>query len=58
MSHCYWYGIRCGEGEETNKTIQINLNNNGMSGTLSKSIVNLTDLEVLDVRDNDIKVSR
>jgi len=55
MSHCYWYGIECSEA--TNNTIRIELPTNGLSGTLSKSISNLSMLEVLDLSDNDIKVS-
>ena len=53
MSHCSWYGIECSEGT----TISITLPTNGLSGTLSKSISNLSSLEVLDLSDNDIKVS-
>jgi hypothetical protein len=55
MSHCYWYGIECNKG--TSNTISIELPTNGLSGTLSKSISNLTLLEVLDLSDNDLKVS-
>jgi hypothetical protein len=55
MNHCQWYGIECKEG--TNNTISIELPTNGLSGTLSKSISNLTLLEVLDLSDNDLKVS-
>jgi len=56
ISHCQWYGIKCNEG--TNSTISIELPTNGLSGTLSKSISNLTLLEILDLSDNDIKVSQ
>ena len=55
ISHCLWYGIEC--NEDTNNTISIELPTNGLSGTLSKSISNLSSLEVLDLSDNDIKVS-
>ena len=37
--------------------IELNLMNNGLSGTLSKSISNLSSLEILELGDNDIKVS-
>jgi len=53
MNHCYWYGIMCNKGTNT---INITLPTNGLSGTLSKSIANLTLLEVLDLSDNDLKV--
>ena len=53
MSHCNWHGIKCNEGT----TINIMLPNNGLTGTLSKSIANLSSLKVLDLSDNDIKVS-
>ena len=53
MSHCYWHGIECNEGTNT---VNITLPTNGLSGTLSKSISNLTLLEVLDLSDNDLKV--
>ena len=53
ISHCQWYGIECNE----QNTINITLPTNGLSGTLSKSISNLALLEVLDLSDNDIKVS-
>ena len=55
ISHCKWYGIKC--KEDTNNTVSIELPTNGLSGTLSKSIANLSMLEVLDLSDNDIKVS-
>ena len=52
-SHCDWYGVlECKNGA----VIKLNLTNNGLSGTLSKSIANLSALEVLDLSDNDIKV--
>ena len=53
INHCQWYGIECNE----QNTIKLELPTNGLSGTLSKSISNLTLLEVLDLSDNDIKVS-
>ena len=55
MNHCYWYGIECKKG--TNNTIKLELPTNGLSGTLSKSIASLSMLEVLDLSDNDLKVS-
>jgi len=53
ISHCYWHGIKCNEGT----TINITLPTNGLSGTLSKSIANLSSLKGLDLSDNDVKVS-
>lgn len=55
ISHCYWHGIEC--NEDTKNTIILKLPTNGLSGTLSKSIGDLSSLEVLDLSDNDIKVS-
>ena len=53
MSHCSLYGVTCNEAGFTTK---LNLHSNGLSGTLSESIANLTSIEVLDLSDNDIKV--
>ena len=54
MSHCFWKGISCtNDGAVT----ILNLTNDGLSGTLSKSIANLSSLEILELSDNDIKVS-
>lgn len=53
-SHCDWLGITCDSSGHVRK---LNLTNNGLSGKLSESIGDLTFLEVLDLRDNDIKVS-
>jgi len=39
-----------------NHVTQLDLINNGLSGTLSESIGNLTYIEKLDLSDNDIKV--
>lgn len=52
-SHCSWYGVTC-DGTNTHTTA-LELNSNGLSGTLSKSIVNLTRLTRLNLADNDIK---
>ena len=51
--HCSWYGVEC---NDLNKTIKLELPNNGLSGTLDKDIEKLNSLEVLDLSDNDIKV--
>ena len=53
ISHCFWKGVSCtNDGAVT----ILNLTNNGLSGTLSKSLANLSSLEILDLSDNDIKV--
>jgi len=57
ISHCQWYGVECKEDTNKGITVTLELPTNGLSGTLSKSIANLTLLEVLDLSDNDIKVS-
>ena len=57
VSHCQWYGIKCKEDTNEHITAKLELPTNGLSGTLSKSISDLTLLEVLDLSDNDIKVS-
>ncbi|KAL7550718.1 hypothetical protein ACHAWF_013934 [Thalassiosira exigua] len=54
-SHCMWYGISC---DDTNThTAMVELNSNGMSGTLSPELAKLHNLEVLNLADNDIKGS-
>ena len=57
ISHCQWYGIKCKEDTNEHITAKLELPTNGLSGTLSKSISSLSMLEVLDLSDNDIKVS-
>ena len=52
-SHCNWYGVECNE----DGVVKLDLRNNGLSGTLSKSISELGSLLFLDLSDNDIKVS-
>ena len=60
ISHCFWRGVSC-----TNDVVtELDLANNGLSGKLTLRQVNCTDcrktlssLEVLDLSDNDIKVS-
>jgi Leucine-rich repeat (LRR) protein len=52
ISYCDWKGVTC----KDNHVTQLDLTNNGLSGTLSKSIGNLTYIEKLDLSDNDIKV--
>mmetsp|Transcript_10296 Transcript_10296/g.22342 ORF Transcript_10296/g.22342 Transcript_10296/m.22342 type:complete len:1541 (-) Transcript_10296:66-4688(-) len=51
-SHCDWYGVKC---NDSNSTIELKLHSNGLSGTLSKSIANLSSLVYLDLSDNGIK---
>ncbi len=53
-SCCNWFGVDC--ENETKLVTKLDLRNNGLSGRLSKSIGNLTSIEVLDLSDNDIKV--
>ena len=54
INHCFWKGISCtNDGAVTT----LNLTNDGLSGTLSKSLANLSLLEILELSDNDIKVS-
>ena len=53
VEHCNWYGIKC---NDANNTISLKLPRNGLSGTLTPSIANLSSLEVLDLNNNDIKV--
>ena len=52
-SHCDWYGVKC---DKDNQVIELNLRNNGLSGSLSSSIRHLTSMTKLDLSDNDIKV--
>ena len=51
--HCLWYGVKCANGT----VVELNLTSNGLSGTLSHKIEALTSLTVLDLSDNEIKVS-
>lgn len=57
IHQCAWYGILCSEDEADRKVVNMTLVNNGLSGKLSASIANLSSLVVLDLSDNDIKVS-
>ena len=52
-SHCSWHGVYC---NGSNSTIKLELRNNGLSGTLSSSIANLSLIEYLNLADNDIMV--
>ena len=54
-SYCDWKGVTC--NNNTNQVTKLSLSNNGLSGSLSERIGNLTSVEVLDLSDNDIKVS-
>ena len=51
-SHCLWYGVEC----SGNSVIKLELSSNGLSGTLSEKIGDLSSLEVLDLSDNGLKV--
>ena len=46
-------GIRC----KDDSVVGLNLTNNGLSGQLTTHVSSLPSLEVLDLSDNDIKVS-
>ena len=52
-THCSWHGVKC---SDLNNTTELKLINNGLSGTLSEKIADLSFLEVLDLSDNDIKM--
>ncbi len=54
MSHCDWKGVTC---DNTSQVIKLELRNNRLSGRLSESIGILTSMGVLDLSDNNIKVS-
>ena len=53
-SHCKWYGVECNKKQNA---VKLELHSNGLSGTLNPNISSLGLLEVLDLSDNDIKVS-
>ena len=55
VNHCDWRGVTCDNA--TNRVTKLNLRNNGLSGKLSESIGKLSSIEVLDLSDNDIKVT-
>jgi hypothetical protein len=48
---CDWYGITCDDG----LMVELNLTNNGLSGTLNQELGNLTSLQLLDLSDNELK---
>ena len=54
INHCFWKGISC---TDSGSVTILNLTYDGLSGTLSKSLANLSSLEILELSDNDIKVS-
>jgi hypothetical protein len=53
IGHCWWYGITC---NDSNNTVKLELRSNGLSGTLTPHIANLSALKVLNLTDNNIKV--
>ncbi len=54
IAHCQWYGIEC---DDANITVErLKLPSNGLSGTLTPHISNLSSLKVLNLADNNIKV--
>mmetsp|Transcript_12632 Transcript_12632/g.24040 ORF Transcript_12632/g.24040 Transcript_12632/m.24040 type:complete len:1810 (+) Transcript_12632:137-5566(+) len=52
-SHCLWFGVKCDKKDEF--IVKLNLQSNGLSGTLSPNISGLSFMEHLDLSDNDIK---
>ncbi len=52
--YCSWHGVTC---DESNNVMKLELRNNGLSGRLSTHIGDLRSLVVVDLSDNDIKVS-
>ena len=57
IDYCFWKGIICTNDGAVRAVTSLNLTNDGLSGTLSRSIANLSSLEILELSDNDIKVS-
>ena len=53
-SVCSWFGVTCRDDQ----VVGLDLINNGLAGTLSRKIAGLPHLEVLDLTDNDIMVSK
>ena len=65
-SYCKWHGVTCycekqgvscSEANSDLNVYNLTLKSNSLSGSLSTNIGNLSLLVVLDLRDNDIKVS-
>ena len=52
-SVCSWFGVTCKE----NRVVELNLIGNGLAGKLSEKVADLKFLEVLDLSDNDMRVS-
>ena len=58
IDHCTWFGVTCNDFGDGNVFVtNLTLHNNGLSGRLDPSIAELKYLEILDLSDNDIKVS-
>ena len=55
IGHCDWYGVKC---NDANSTVILELQSNGLSGTLTPNISTLSSLVVLDLNNNNIKVRR
>ena len=53
IGHHKWYGINCGDADNT---IKLELLGNGMPGTLTPNISTLRSPQVLDLNDNAINV--
>ena len=53
IGHCEWYGIKC---NDANNTVKLEVQSNGLSGTLIPNIASLSFLKVLDLNNNNIKV--
>jgi Leucine-rich repeat (LRR) protein len=51
-SECGWYGVRCSAGNT--HVIELNLGGNGLTGALPVSLNQLTELQVLNLQQNEI----
>ncbi len=54
-SECSWYGVACDGAEST--VIRLSLANNFTAGYIPDEIINLTNLQTLDLRDNRMYLS-
>jgi hypothetical protein len=48
IGHCEWYGVKC---NDANNTVELELPSNGLSGTLTPNITNLSALNSLTAMD-------
>ena len=57
MDICEWHGVKCHSGDFRSGTVKaLHLNGNGLQGTLPERIWSLTELEDLDLSDNELVV--